>query len=73
MKIFGNSRLLELSPIDEERTPTVEECLRFALSSEDSAMILTGVKSPEEMEPNVGIANNYQPLTDAEQQYLRVC
>jgi len=71
MKVFGNSRLLKLSPVDEQRTPTIEECLRFALSNEDFTMILTGVKSPEEIEQNVGIANNYQPLTEAEQQELR--
>jgi uncharacterized protein len=71
MKVFGNSRLLELSPIDEDRTPTVEECLRFALSNDDFPMILTGVKSPEEIEENVAIAENAQPLTATEQQELR--
>jgi len=71
MKVFGNSRLLELSPVDEDRTPTVEECLRFALSNEAFPMILTGAKSPDEIEENVGIANSYEPLTDAEQQDLR--
>jgi len=71
MKVFGNSRLLNLSPVDEDRTPTVEECLRFALSNDDFPMILTGVKSPEEIEQNVAIASNYQPLTEAERQELR--
>jgi len=71
MKVFGNSRLLELSPIDEDRTPTVQECLRFALSNEDFPMILTGVKSPKEIEENVGVANSYEPLSVAEQQDLR--
>ena len=71
MKVFGNSRLLDLSPVDEDRTPTVEECLRFALSNQDFPMILTGVKSPEEIEENVAIASNYQSLSEAEQQDLR--
>ncbi len=71
MKVFGNSRLLDLSPVDEDRIPTVEECLRFALSNEAFPMILTGVKSPEEIEENVRIANSYEPLSEAEQQDLR--
>jgi len=70
MKVFGNSALLKLSPVDDERTPTVEECLRFALSNEAFPMILTGVKSPEEIEENVSIANNYEPLTEAEREDL---
>ncbi len=71
MKVFGNSRLFELSPPDENRKPTVDECLRFALSNPDFPMILTGVKSPEEIEQNVSIANTYAPLTEAEQKAIR--
>ena len=71
MKVFGNSQLLGLSPVDEDRNPTVEECLRFALSSDAFPMILTGVKSPEEIEQNVAIANSYEPLTEAEQRAIR--
>jgi len=71
MKVFGNASLLELSPPGEDRKPTVEECLRFALSNHQLPLILTGVKSPEEIEQNVGIANSYQPLSAAEQRELR--
>jgi len=71
MKVFGNASLFELAPPDEDRKPTVEECLRFALSNQRLPLILTGVKSPEEIEQNVGIANNYQPLSAAEQRDLR--
>ncbi len=71
MKVLGNSRLLELAPVDEDRSPTVPECLRFALSNENFPMILTGVKTPDEIEENVGIANDYQPLSAADDQELR--
>jgi hypothetical protein len=71
MKVFGNARLLEMSPPEEERKPTVEECLRFALANRRLPLILTGVKSPEEIEQNVGIANSYRPLSAAEQRDLR--
>jgi predicted aldo/keto reductase-like oxidoreductase len=71
MKVFGNSRLFNLSPPGEDRKPTVEECLRFALSNDDLPLILTGVKSPAEIEQNVGIARSFEPLTEAEQRDLR--
>lgn len=71
MKVFGNGSLLELSPPDEERRPTVAQCLRFALSNPRFPLILTGVKSPEEIEQNVAVANIYQPLSKAEEQELR--
>lgn len=71
MKVFGNWRLFDLSPVDEDRTPTIEECLRFALFNENFPMIPTGVKSPHEIEENVAIANNCQPLTDTERRDLR--
>jgi hypothetical protein len=71
MKVFGNARLLELSPVSERRKPTVEECLRFALSNGDFPMILTGVKAPEEIEQNVEIANTYEPLSEAAQKEIR--
>jgi len=71
MKVFGNASLLELSPPEEARKPTVEECLRFALSNRRFPLILTGVKSPQEIEQNVAIANSYQPLSEAEQRELR--
>jgi predicted aldo/keto reductase-like oxidoreductase len=71
MKVFGNSRLFDLSPVDDDRQPTVEECLRFALSNDDFPMILTGVKAPEEIEQNVAIANTYEPMTEAEQKQIR--
>ncbi len=70
MKVFGNSRLFDLSPPDEDRKPTVEECLRFALSNQQLPLILTGVKSPEEIEENVRVAQTYEPLTEAERQDL---
>jgi len=71
MKVFGNSALFNLSPVDEDRNPTVEECLRFALSNDAFPMILTGAKAPEEIEENVQIANTYEPLTEAEQRDIR--
>lgn len=71
MKVFGNASLLGLSPPDEDRTPTVEECLRFALSNQRLPLILTGVKSPEEIEQNVAIAERYQPLSPDEERDLR--
>jgi len=71
MKVFGNGRLFELSPPGEKRKPTVEECLRFALSNQRLPLILTGVKSPEEMEQNVSIAESYKPLSREEDQDLR--
>jgi len=71
MKVFGNASLLELSPPASGRKPTVAECLRFALSNSRFPLILTGVKTPEEIEQNVSIAESYPPLSDAEQQELR--
>jgi len=71
MKVFGNGRLFELSPPGEKRKPTVEECLRFALSNQRLPLILTGVKSPEEIEQNVSIAESYKPLSREEEQDLR--
>jgi predicted aldo/keto reductase-like oxidoreductase len=71
MKVFGNARLFKLSPPGSQRTATVEECLRFALSNPGLAMILTGAKSPEEIAQNVAVAEALSPLTDAEQRDLR--
>lgn len=71
MKVFGNSRLLDLTPIDSDRKPTIEECLSFALNNDAFPMILTGVKSPEEIEQNVGVANQFEKLKAAEEQKLR--
>jgi len=71
MKVFGNASLLGLSPPGEERKPTVEECLRFALSNPRLPLILTGVKSPAEIEQNVAIAESYKPLSQQEDQDLR--
>jgi len=71
MKVLGNSRLLGLKPPGEDRSPTVEECLRFALSNGRLPMILTGVKSPEEIEQNVRIAETLPPLAPAELRDLR--
>jgi len=71
MKVFGNASLLELNPPAEDRKPTIEECLRFALSNTRFPLILTGVKSPEEIERNVSIAESYHPLSDEEQRELR--
>lgn len=71
MKVFGNASLLNLSPPGEDRKPTVEECLRFALSEPRLPLILTGVKSPEEIEHNVSIAERYEPLSAEEARDLR--
>lgn len=71
MKVFGNGRLLQLSPSGERRKPTIEECLRFVLSNKDFPLILTGVKSPQEIQENVSIAENYAPLTAGEGKGLR--
>jgi predicted aldo/keto reductase-like oxidoreductase len=71
MKVFGNGRLLELRPVDEERHPTIEECLRFALANGRLPLILTGVKSPEEIGQNVAIAEETQSLTEAQLAHLR--
>jgi len=72
MKVFGNGKLLRLSPPNENRRPTVEQCLRFALSNQRLPLILTGVKSPGEIEQNVGIANTYKPMTAAEADEMRL-
>jgi len=71
MKVFGNGRLFRLTPPQEDRTPTVEECLRFALSNRRLPLILTGGKSPEEIEQNVAVAESYRPLSDEEERDLR--
>ncbi|MFW6161562.1 MAG: aldo/keto reductase [Planctomycetota bacterium] len=71
MKVFGNASLLKLSPPGEERQPTVEECLRFALSNPRLPLILTGAKSPQEIEQNVAIAERYEPLSAEEDRDLR--
>ena len=71
MKVFGNAKLLSLSPPDEDRCPTVETCLRFALSNRRLPLILTGVKSPQEIEQNVGIADSYQPMSQTEDREAR--
>jgi len=71
MKVFGNGRLLELSPPDEDRKPTVEECLRFALSNKELPLILTGAKSPAEIAQNVAIAQNFQPMSDEKLRQIR--
>jgi predicted aldo/keto reductase-like oxidoreductase len=70
MKVFGNARLLELSPPGKDRKPTVEECLRFALSNDRLPLILTGVKSPEEIEQNVSIAETTEQLSVEERREL---
>jgi predicted aldo/keto reductase-like oxidoreductase len=62
MKVFGNGTLLRLRAPGDGRTPSVEECLRFALSNERLPLILTGVKSPEEIAQNVAIATSFRPL-----------
>jgi len=71
MKVFGHMQLLKLSPPDQDRTPTIEECLRFALAEPRFSMILTGVKAPEEIEQNVRIAETSEPLSAEELQELR--
>ena len=72
MKVFGNGRLLEQTPVDNlAKKPTIEECLRFALSNKNLPLILTGVKSPAEIEQNVSIAESYKPLTPQEEKELR--
>lgn len=71
MKVFGNGRLLEQTPAGSVRRPTIEECLHFALSNEDLPLILTGVKSPEEIAQNVSIAKRYSPLTAEEDKNIR--
>ena len=71
MKVFGNGRLLALRPIDEDRHPTIEESLRFALANEHLPLILTGVKSPDEISENVAIAEDRAPLTESELAELR--
>lgn len=71
MKVFENSKLLEMTSLGEERKLTVKECLRFTLSNKNFPLILTGVKSPEEIEENVSVAEGYVPLTDEQQKDLR--
>lgn len=71
MKVFGNGRLLERTPIGEKRKLTAKECLRFALSNKNFPLILTGVKSPNEIEENVSIAKSYTPLTSEEEKDLK--
>lgn len=71
MKVFGNARLFQLSPLDSDRTATVDECLRFALSNARLPLILTGAKSPAEIEQNVRITESQPPLSEAEQRELR--
>ena len=71
MKLFGNSRLSGLSPLDQDRKPTVEECLRFALPHDIFPMIVTGVRAPDKIEHNIEIANPYEPVSEAEQKQIR--
>ena len=71
MKVFGNERLLRLTPPGKQRKPTIEECLSFALSNGDLHLILTGVKSPKEIEENVSIAEKYAPLTISQEKIVR--
>ena len=71
MKVLGNSRLLSLSVPGDGHKPTVEECLRFALSNDRLPLILTGVKSPEEIAENVAIAEAYRPPTADERRAMR--
>lgn len=71
MKVFGNGRLLRLTPSAEQRKPTIEECLSFALSNDNLHLILTGVKSPKEIEENVTIAKEYRPLTVSQEKIIR--
>ncbi len=70
MKVFGNAKLLELSPSGKDRKPTAEECLRFVLSNDRLPLILTGVKSPEEIDQNVSIAKTAEPLSGKKRQEL---
>lgn len=71
MKVFGNSRLLGLTPADEDRRPTVRECLRFALANDGLPVILTGAKSPEEIAENAAIVEEFEGMSDDEQAELR--
>jgi predicted aldo/keto reductase-like oxidoreductase len=71
MKVFGNGQLLKLRPIDDERYPTIEESLRFALANQHLPLILTGVKSPEEISENVAIAQDRARLTHSQLAELR--
>jgi predicted aldo/keto reductase-like oxidoreductase len=71
MKVLGNGRLLRQTALDSNRQPTVEECLRFALSNKDLPLVLTGADCPAEIEENVGIADRFVPLTPEEDRELR--
>jgi predicted aldo/keto reductase-like oxidoreductase len=71
MKVFGNGRLLRLRPVDEERCPTIEESLRSALANDHPPLVLTGVKSPEEISENVAIAQDRAHPTQSELAELR--
>ncbi len=71
MKVFGNSRLLRLTPTDEDRHPTVRECLRFALANDDLPVILTGAKSPEEIAENAAIVEEFEGMSEEEGAELR--
>jgi len=71
MKVFGNASILELNPPEENRRPTVEERLRFAFSNRGLPLLLTEVKSPEGIEQNVSIAEDYKRLYEKEAHDLR--
>jgi len=71
MKVFGNGRLLDLTPPGEDRHPTIRECLRFALANQELPVILTGVKSPDEVAENVAIVEEFEGASEEELAELR--
>ncbi len=44
---------------------TIEECLRFAMGM-PVATVVSGISTLEHLEQNIGIANNFKPMTETE-------
>jgi predicted aldo/keto reductase-like oxidoreductase len=65
MKVFASGKLLD----DPARSPSVEECLRYALSLPVAAAVV-GCGSVEELDRDLACAKSFEPLTAEERKAL---
>ena len=58
-----------MGPIVQKGIANIEECLRFTLTQRPDTLV-SGVETLEQLEQNVGIVKNFQPMSDEEQDAL---
>ena len=67
MKSLGGGRPAGIIP--DEAGVSAEKCIRYALNQPISTMVV-GMKSMADLDQNVGIARNFSPMSQAEEQEL---